>query len=314
MPRATITLAHSPDPDDVFMWWPITGKILPDGRQISAPAIDTGRFEFRPLPADIEELNRRAVDLADLEITALSLRCWADVADRYTITSCGASFGDGFGPKLVCRAGDAAITGVTSAAPADVTIAIPGRKTTAFMLLGLMLGGEAVREPGKCVEMPFDQIIPAVASGKTRAGLVIHEGQLTFAEAGLRLVADTGSWWKARTGLKVPLGVNAVRRDLDSIHGPGSLAEIGGLLRESVKYAADRRAESTAYTMPFAEANAKKSGTQPPTLERVDRYCRMYVSDETIDMGVTGLDAVRRLLEEGAAAGLCPRVGPSLPL
>lgn len=305
-----ITLAHSPDPDDVFMWWPLTGKIDVDWERLAGaagePAIRTGRFEFRALPADIEVLNRRAAEKGDLEITAMSVRAWADVRDRYVITACGASFGDGFGPKVVARAGDASVNCEACLRRPEVRIAIPGRRTTAFLMLGMVLGD---MPPAKFVEMPFDQIIPAVAGREADAGLVIHEGQLTFADSGLKLVIDVGQWWKKKTGLKLPLGINAVRRDLDQLHGAGTMREIAELLRESVAYAMERWDESVAYTMPFAAANAMKAGQETPTVERVDRYCRMYVSEDTRDMGEAGREAIRRLLAEGAGVGLCPPVG-----
>ncbi|MFO0834948.1 MAG: MqnA/MqnD/SBP family protein [Phycisphaerales bacterium] len=328
MPTAPIelTLAHSPDPDDAFMWWPITGKINPDATPVAGPegraVIDTGRWRFRAVPADIEVLNRRAA--ADTrpayDITALSVRCWADVRDRYAITTCGASFGDGFGPKVVARAptptpGGPVIRCEGCLRPANVSIAIPGRRTTAFMMLSMILGRESVlAAPDRFVEMPFDQIIGAVARGEYQgrpihAGLVIHEGQLTFGDAGLRLVIDVGEWWKDETGLLLPLGVNTVRRDLDTRFGAGAMREVCDLLRASVAYSMDRREESTRYTLPFAMANVSRGGGQTPTLERLDRYCRMYVSDETRDMGERGRQAIERLLSEGAKAGACPEVG-----
>jgi len=348
MPRLPIpiTLAHSPDPDDVFMWWPLTGKIdartsrdaaersepLTPGHPalLSAPAIDTYPFEFRALPLDIEVLNRRAIERADLEITALSARAWSDVREKYIITSCGASFGDGFGPKLVARANDPRFTAIADAGPSwwhqspdrrdapgwhrspdrcelppGLRIAIPGRRTTAFLMLGLVLGARVTQEPASFIELPFDQIIPAVARGDSDLGLVIHEGQLTFADAGLRLLLDVGAWWKQRTGLKLPLGVNAIRRDLDRLHGPGTLARLAQVLRDSVAYSMARWDDSVAYTMPFAVENVRRGGGDAPTLDRVNRYCHMYVSDETRDMGDAGREAIRRLLAEGAAAGLC---------
>jgi 1,4-dihydroxy-6-naphthoate synthase len=318
-----LTLAHSPDPDDAFMWWPITGMVSPVGEPLPGgrgqPAIDTGRFSFRSLPADIEVLNRRAVQTGDLDITALSVRTYADVQDRYTITACGASFGDGFGPKLVARADAASINRPADLRSPDLRIAIPGRRTTAFMMLGMVLqqpaeagvrtGATPVPPVGTFIEMPFDQIIGAVARREVDAGLVIHEGQLTFGDAGLKLIIDVGQWWKERTGLKLPLGINAVRGDLDQRYGPGSLKEVGEALRRSVAHAMDHWDESVRYTMAFAQANIDRGGGEPPSLERVDRYCRMYVSEETRDMGDAGREAIRRLLSEGAAAGLCPAVG-----
>lgn len=331
MPTAPIelTLAHSPDPDDAFMWWPITGKINPDATPVAGPegraAIDTGRWRFCAVPADIEVLNRRAASPAEqpqYDITALSVRCWADVRDRYAITTCGASFGDGFGPKVVARAPTPTpganvpvIRCEGCLRPANVSMAIPGRRTTAFMMLSMILGRESVlAAPDRFVEMPFDQIIGAVARGEYQgrpihAGLVIHEGQLTFGDAGLRLVIDVGEWWKDETGLLLPLGVNAVRRDLDTRFGAGAMREVCDLLRASVAYSMDRREESTRYTLPFAMANVSRGGGQTPTLERLDRYCRMYVSDETRDMGERGRQAIERLLSEGAKAGACPEVG-----
>lgn len=302
------------------MWWPLTGKIEPPrepwtdsasvkhARQVSPPPLDTYGFEFRALPADIEVLNRRAIAQGDLDITALSVRTYADVQDRYMITACGASFGDGFGPKVVVKVGNKSIRCEGCLARPEVRIAIPGRRTTAFLMLGMILGSDAAANKTKFVELPFDQIIGAVSRGEVDAGLVIHEGQLTFGDAGLRLIIDVGEWWKEKTGLKLPLGINAVRRDLDTRHGEGTLARVGGLLRQSVAYSMQRWDESVAYTLPFAEENVRRGGGQPPTMERLDRYCRMYVSEETRDMGEAGREAIRRLLSEGAAAGLCPAV------
>ncbi len=314
-----LTLAHSPDPDDAFMWWPLTGKIEPPripwqatdpvshARAISPPALPTARFQFYALPADIEALNRRAAATADLDVTALSVRAWADVQDRYIITSCGASFGDGYGPRLVARADNSRINCHNCLRPPTVRIAIPGRKTTAFLMLGLVLGLKPDSPASRFVEMPFDQIIGAVSRGEADAGLVIHEGQLAFGDAGLKLLLDVGKWWKDKTGLKLPLGINAVRRDLER-HGSGTVAHVASLLRNSVTHAMNRWDESVAYTQPFAEENVRRGGGARPTLERLDAYCRMYVTPETLDMGDPGREAIRRLLSEGAAAGLCPPV------
>ena len=310
-----LTLAHSPDPDDAFMWWPLTGKINPDGTpQPGAegkPRLDTGRFSFRALPADIHVLNRRAIEKADLEITALSARAYCDVKDRYIITRCGGSFGDGYGPKLIARAG----TNLDAMRAPTTRIAVPGMQTTAFLLLGLALGftrDTLAAQRARFIELPFEQIIGAVARGEADAGLVIHEGQLTFVDAGLQLLLDVGVWWKQRTGLLTPLGVNAVRRDLDQLHGPGTVREVAALLSRSVAYSMDHRDESTRYTLPFALANVDRAGKQSeekPTLERIERYCKMYVTEETRDMGENGRQAIERLLHDGAAAGLCPDPG-----
>ncbi|MBL8875711.1 MAG: ABC transporter substrate-binding protein [Phycisphaerae bacterium] len=314
-----LTLAHSPDPDDAFMWWPLTGKINPDGSpqpgEAGKPCIDTGRFRFNALPADIHVLNKRAAREGDLQITALSARAYADVKDRYIITSCGGSFGDGYGPKVVVRGDQDADSIKLSCEDClkkpGVRIAVPGMQTTAFLLLGLVLGPEIAKQRERFVGLPFEKIIGAVARREVDAGLVIHEGQLTFADAGLRMMLDVGAWWKAKTGLLTPLGVNAIRRDLDRLHGAGTVAEVARLLMQSVAYSMEHRDESTRYTLPFALANVTRAGNtgEAPTLERVDRYCRMYVTPETLDMGDKGRAAIQRLLTEGAAAGLCPDPG-----
>lgn len=319
MPPISLTLAHSPDPDDAFMWWPLTGKINPDGSpesgEAAKPRIDTGRFQFKAMPADIHVLNKRAARDGDLEITALSARAYCDVKDRYIITSCGGSFGDGYGPKVV-RGADQSASGPQLNALADlskpgVRIAVPGLQTTAFLLLGLGLGAGIAAQRERFVELPFEQIIGAVARREVDAGLVIHEGQITFADAGLKMIVDVGAWWKHQTGLITPLGVNAIRRDLDALHGPGTVHEIARLLTQSVAYSMEHRDESTRYTLPFALANVTRAGNtgEAPTLERVDRYCRMYVTPETLDMGDRGRAAIQRLLTEGSVAGLCPDPG-----
>lgn len=312
VPPIPLTLAHSPDPDDVFMWWPLTGKIAPDGSRIPGeagkPALDCGRFEFRALPEDIAVLNRRAVERGDLEITALSVRTWADVHRRYAVTACGASFGDGFGPKVVRRQGDSRFDSIVKVANSEALVAIPGKGTTAFMMMNLVLGATPSASRLRFVEMPFEKIIGAVARGEADLGLVIHEGQLTFGDAGLVLCFDVGEWWKRETGGLLPLGVNAVRRDLDTVHGPGTLVEVSRLLRASVKHSMDRWDESVAYTMPFAQANVDRGGGLSPTLERVNRYCRMYVSRDTLDMGESGRRGIERLLQRAAALGLAPEV------
>lgn len=308
--RPTLTLAHSPDPDDAFMWWPITGKVGPDGKPLSPPVLDTGRFLYRALPADIEVLNRRAAEDADLDITAISFRNYCDIKDRYALTACGSSFGLAYGPKLVCkaeRAGD-----VAAFADSKTRIAIPGKRTTAFLLFGLILqeagGTKALQAKDKFVEMPFDKIIPAIAKGEVDAGLVIHEGQLLFEQAGLRMVIDVGQWWHKSTGLPTPLGANAIRRDLETRFGKGTLDEVASTLSRSIMHAMSNRKESLEYTMPFALANATRSGQasgEPPTLDRVDRYVSMYVNEWTMDMRDAGLVAVRTLLKRGFEAGLC---------
>lgn len=314
-----LTLAHSADPDDAFMWWPITGKVAPDGTPLPGregrPRIDTGEFAFRAIPGDIAQFNRLALGAAPYDVTALSVRAWAEVADRYAITACGSSFGEGYGPKVVCRDDHAEIGCENCLKPGDVRIAVPGLKTTAFLVLGLALGKHAAARTERFVEMAFDRIIPAVVAGKDAwggkidAGLVIHEGQVTFGDVGLRQVVDLGAWWKKHRGLALPLGVNAVKRDLDERFGAGTTSRVSELLARSLDYAMAHRDESIDYTMPFATVNAGNSGTLAPTRERIERYIDMYVTELTVDMGEPGKTAIRWLLDEGAEAGLCPMVG-----
>ncbi|MEX2217630.1 MAG: MqnA/MqnD/SBP family protein [Phycisphaerales bacterium] len=305
MPRPTLTLGHSPDPDDAFMWWPITGMVHPDGIPQAGgagrPTIDTGRFDYRAVPADIETLNRRAAGDADLDITALSARAWADAAGRYTLTSCGASFGNGYGPKVVVRM-DSTIKCDWCIRAQKPVIAVPGRRTTAFLVLGLLIAHEF-----ESVEMPFDRILGAVARGEVGAGLVIHEGQLTFGDLGLRQVADLGEWWKEDTGLPLPLGLNAVRRDLDERFGAGSAREVAAVLRRSIEHALAHRERSLEYACSFAMAS---EGGAAATPERIETFVGMYVNQRTLDMGPDGRQAIERLLSRGHAAGLCPAVGP----
>jgi 1,4-dihydroxy-6-naphthoate synthase len=299
------------------MWWPITGKVLPDGSpwpgREGQPRLDAGGLRFKAVPGDISQFNRRASADAPYDITALSVRAYADAAHRYAITSCGSSFGEGYGPKVVRRrdpgSGGVAITSPSDLANPAVRIAVPGLRTSAFMTLGLMLGPSAMGAPSRFVERPFDAIIPAVVRGEVDAGLLIHEGQVAFEAAGLVQVVDLGVWWGRTRGLPLPLGINAVKRDLDARLGPGTITRVADLLRRSLAYALEHRDESLAYTEPFARLNAAASGLPPPTRGAIDRYVSMYVTPLTADMGDRGRRAIARLLSEGAAAGLCPPVG-----
>jgi len=187
-----LTIGHSPDPDDAFMWWP-----LGDAGKDIHPAIDTGRFRFHPVAEDIEKLNRRAIDTGDLDITACSMHAYAHIAGRYALTACGASMGDGYGPKVVAKDPHP----IAWLGEPGVRIAIPGRRTTAFLTLRLMVGRDV-----ETVEAPFERIIELVASGEVDAGVVIHEAQLTYADQGLSLIADLGSWWTGEPGLPSPEG------------------------------------------------------------------------------------------------------------
>lgn len=285
MPSKRLTIAHSPDPDDAFMWWPLGVPEL--GMK---PAIDTRGFEFTPVAADIHELNVRAVEVGDLDITAISMFALAHASSRYVMTSCGSSMGDGYGPKVLA----------TSPRPAEwlrsegLTIAVPGERTSAFLVLRLMLGSAF-----RFRVMHFREIIPALLRGEVDAGLIIHEAQVTYADAGLHLVADLGDWWKSETGLPMPLGANAVRRDLDARFGRGTSREVAGVLKASIEHALANREQGLDYAMRFA-------GDTPRPL--ADRFIGLYVNDLTLEMGESGERAVALLLGKATDVGLAPRL------
>jgi len=292
--RPVIRLAHSPDPDDAFMWWPLFAI---DGRQ---PHLGTGRFRFVPIEQDIQTLNERS-QIGDLEITAISCAQYPHVRDRYALTACGSSMGDAYGPKLISR---------KSMRPDEllspgVVIAVPGKRTSAFAAATIMLREvaspkQASSELFRYVTVPFEQIIDRVAAGEFAAGLIIHEGQLTFQDSGLHLVADLGAWWTKKHNLPLPLGVNVIRRDLESIHGPGTLREITALLLASVNYALDHRDESVAYAMRFARDMSS---------QLADEFIGLYVNKLTLNFGDCGREAVRVFLHETHQAGLTPDAG-----
>lgn len=280
---AELRLGHSPDPDDAFMWWPLEEEGGP-------AAVADARFRFRSVPRDIESLNRLACGDAPgdlLEITALSCAAYPAAADRYLLTACGSSVGEGYGPKLVAG------TPCDAASLRGARIAVPGRRTTAFTVASLLLGAGAFTP----IEVDFDRIEEAVAAGEVDAGVVIHEGQLTFASKGLHLVEDLGAWWRSRTGLPLPLGANAMRRDLVETVGESGMQAIAGLLRRSVEHALAHREEGTRRALGFARG-------LDPTL--ADRFIGMYVNRWTLDYGPTGRAAVARLLGAAAAEGLVP--------
>jgi len=301
--RISLTLAHSPDPDDVYMWWPITGLIKPpaDAQAVrpaivySPPEIETDGIQFIPIAADIAALNRRAAAKGDLDITALSVFAWARLSDRYALTAFGSSFGEGYGPKVVCR-GDVA-GDVAGIAGQGALVAVPGTGTTAFLLLSMLAG------PGrfKMLEMPFDRILEAVSTGERGVthGLLIHQSQLTYAELGLRLVVDLGQWWGEQTGLPLPLGGNAIRRDLDERFGAGTLQRVVDVMAASVRHARANHARSSAYCRAFApELSAAQT----------ERYLEMYVSGLTLDAGQRGEGAISRIVEQASRLGLAPGV------
>lgn len=272
-PPNVIRVAHSPDSDDAFMFW-----------ALAAGKIDTAGRRYVHELGDIESLNRRALS-GELEVTAVSIHAYAHLAERYALLAHGASIGDRYGPRVVAR----------TAAPADPqqalagrTVAVPGELTTAY--LALRLYQPDVRH----IVVPFDQIEEFVAQGGADAGLLIHEGQLTFGDRGLHLWVDLGEWWDRETGLPLPLGGNVVRRDL----GEPLLHAIARDLKASIEYALAHRAEALAHAQTFSR------GLDP---ERTDRFVGMYVNDYTVDYGERGRRAVQELLARGARAGLVPQ-------
>lgn len=286
--KTTIRLGHSPDPDDAFMWWPLFEL---DGKP---PCLASERFHFIPVVEDIQKLNQMACDSRGddaLEVTAMSCACYPRVVDRYLITACGASLGDGYGPRLVSRE---PMT-IDDLRDSGKTIAVPGAQTTALMSTSLMLG------PGRFQweAVPFDQIADAVLEGRFDAGVVIHEGQLTYEEDGLSLVRDLGAWWADETGLPLPLGANAIRSDLDDRFGPGSIIEIVGLLERSVRYAMDHRDQAITEALKWAR------GLEA---ERAGQFVDLYVNRWTLDYGESGRRAVLELLARAADKGLAPAV------
>lgn len=306
-----LTLAHSPDSDDLVMWWPICGMTNENGSPIDGPlgkpAIDTGGFTFTPIAEDVEVLNKRAIERADLDITAISAHTYPHIKDRYQITDCGGSFGEGYGPKVVVRADDERFireTPVEALLGEDVTVAVPGTHTSAFLTLSLMLRELDDSRTMRVQEMPFHEIIERVQSGKADAGLLIHEAQLTFEDAGLRRIADVGEWWGSARNLPLPLGLNVIKRDLDKRFGEGSAARISDILSASVVYAVEHEAESREFLR-------RRAGDRPEWHddELVKKYLSMYVSPLTRSMGQKGRDALERLLGEGSRAGLCPDSG-----
>jgi len=276
VPKQTIRVGHSPDSDDAFMFYALAkGKL------------DTGRYEFVHELVDIETLNRRAFH-GELELTAVSVHAYAYLNDVYALCNCGASMGDGYGPMLVASASG----GVT---PADrlMRIAIPGELTTAFLTLKLYLAQEG-RTNVEFVKVPFDQIQDEVKANKYDAGLIIHEGQLTFEREGLKLITDLGVWWKEKTGLPLPLGANAIRRDL-----PGqTISDVVRLLHTSIKYALDHREEALDYALEYGRGLQRSDA---------DTFVGMYVNDWTLDFGDTGRRAVRELLQQAYDHGIVPK-------
>jgi 1,4-dihydroxy-6-naphthoate synthase len=262
-----IRLGHSPDPDDAFMFW-----ALAEG------AIDTHGFEFEHVLRDIQTLNEWALE-GRLEVTALSLHAYPFVQDRYILLPHGASMGSGYGPIVVAR------EPMKLDALRNVEIAVPGRMTTAFLVLRMVIGDFRYRV------VPFDEIIDEVTSGRADAGLLIHEGQLTFQSEGLQKVIDLGEWWLLETGLPLPLGVNAARRDL----GDSMLRSLSDVLAASIRCGLEHRDEAMRYALQFGRGLDD---------DLADRFIGMYVNELTQDYGDEGRQAVRELLSRAEAIGV----------
>lgn len=271
-----LKLGHSPDPDDAFMFYGLARDKFP-----------TGRYRFEHILQDIQTLNQRAMK-GDLEITAISIHAYPYVAQRYALTSCGSSMGDKYGPMVIAR------EPMSVEQLVGKTIAIPGELTTAFLALQLCLG-----KAGKAFQFEvvhFDQIPQFVKDGRADAGLIIHEGQLTYKTFGLHLVVDLGAWWHEKTSLPLPLGGNCIRRDL----GMETCQEVTDILKRSIQYSLDHREEAVEYSLQFGRDLNR---------QLADQFVGMYVNKWTLDYGPIGRQAISRLLKEGADKGLVPAIG-----
>jgi 1,4-dihydroxy-6-naphthoate synthase len=269
----TITVAHSPDSDDAFMHY-----------ALARHKIETGDIEFKHVLQDIETLNQRAQE-GTYEVTAISIHAYAHLSDKYALLNHGASMGENYGPMIVARH-EYSLEEIKRQ-----QVAIPGTMTSAYLALKLFA------PEIETVAMPFDEILPAVARGDVPAGLLIHEGQLTYGDEGLHNILDLGVWWGGVTGgLPLPLGGNAIRRDL----GAELSARVSHLLRESIRYALEHREEALDYAMEYARDMETRRNL-------ADRFVGMYVNSRTLDYGEDGRRAVQEFLDRGFAAGVIPR-------
>ena len=265
-----ISIAHSPDSDDAFMFYGLaTNKVRVPG------------YRFHHTLCDIETLNRRAREEAFYDVTAISFHAYPYLQDNYTLMGCGGSVGEGYGPMIV------SLKPLAADDLGKIKIAVPGTLTTAY--LALKIFNPAL----ETVTVPFDQIIPEILAGNFDAGLIIHEGQLTYSTSGLYKVLDLGAWWRETTGLVLPLGGNAIRRSL----GPDTLRIVTKAVRDSIQHALDNREEALDYAMQFArDLDARLA----------NRFVSMYVNDRTLDYGSDGREAIRKLLDLGYERGIIP--------
>ena len=271
MKKRTLTLGHSPDPDDAFMFY-----------GLAADKVDTKGWGFEHVLQDIQTLNERALG-GELDITAISIHAYPFVADKYALTNCGSSMGDGYGPIVVTR------EPMEIEALRGKMIAVPGERTTAFLALNLLLGRGRFRHR----VVLFDEIIDEVVAGNADAGLIIHEGQLTFASQKLHPVVDLGRWWKDLTALPLPLGGNCIRRDL----GEDAMQEVTAVLKRSIEYGLAHRKEAVEYALQFGRG--LDTGL-------ADKFIGMYVNKWTLDYGYLGRRAVRELLRLAHEIGMVP--------
>jgi len=266
-----IRLGHSPDPDDAFMFYALARGL-----------IATGRYRFEHVLKDIQTLNEWALE-GRLEVTAVSIHAYPYVQDRYGLLDHGSSMGDRYGPLLVAR------QPIPAERLAQAVIAVPGTMTTAFLVLSLMLG----KDRFKYRVIPFDEILQAVADGQADAGLIIHEGQLTYADQGLVKIVDLGQWWFDQTKLPLPLGGNCIRRDLPA----EEISQVAALLHESIRFSLDHRPDAIEYALQYARDMGQ---------DLADRFVGMYVNKWTLSYGDVGRQAVRELLDRGHQAGIVP--------
>jgi 1,4-dihydroxy-6-naphthoate synthase len=272
--KTLINIAHSPDPDDAFMF-----------HALANDKIACGDFEFTHTLQDIETLNQRALK-GELELTAVSIHGYAYMTDKYAICSCGASMGDNYGPMVVARE-ECSVEDLKGK-----KIAIPGEMTSAFLALNLLLG----KGTFEYEIHDFDQILNVVERGDADAGLIIHEGQLTYENQGLKLIVDLGEWWYELTdGLPLPLGANAIRKDL----GPQVMNEVTAILKQSIQYGLDHRDAALDHALKYGRDLDRA---------KADKFVGMYVNDWTIDFGEKGREAVSLFLKKGYEAGIIPEL------
>jgi len=270
MSKPLIRLGHSPDSDDAFMFWGLASGYV------------ESEFEFEHILRDIQTLNDWATE-GRLESTAISVHAFAYVADKYALLRHGGSFGENYGPMVI------ALRELTREELADTVIAVPGKLTSAFLQLNLWMPSP------KFEVVPFDEIMPAVRDGRYEAGVIIHEGQLTWQDEGLVVIEDFGKWWNRETGLPLPLGVNVVRKDL----GDDAVREVSRVMRESISAGLANRDKALDYALQFARGLDRDTS---------DEFVGMYVNERTLDMGDQGITAIRELLRRGAEAGIVPHV------